>query len=131
MKVDLWSPGMTEFGGGVGAFSLAMAEEFVVLGHAVRVGGLLDRAGPWNGLDVFGAGDAPVWARPAVFAAQCALQCIRLARRRSSAPTSIWGHWRSAPVPCSGLRRPWLLTGLTFTRACRARVSTRFGMLIG
>jgi len=77
MRVELWSPGLTGFGGGIGAFSMAMAEELVVLGHSVRVGGLLDRSGPWNGFDVFGAADAPAWARPAVFAGKCAWQCIR------------------------------------------------------
>ena len=72
MKVQLWSPGVTEFGGGIRAFSLALAGGLAALGHEVRLGGVVDRCGPWQGFRVFGAGAAPGWARRALFAGQCA-----------------------------------------------------------
>jgi glycosyltransferase involved in cell wall biosynthesis len=69
--VQLWSPGLTGFGGGIGAFSLELAMGLKALGHEVGLGGLVDRSGPWGGCAVFGAGAAPGWARRVVFAGQC------------------------------------------------------------
>ncbi len=71
MRVQLWSPGLTGFGGGVGAFSLELAMGLRALGHEVDLGGLVERGGPWGGFAVFGAGAAPGWARQAMFAGQC------------------------------------------------------------
>lgn len=72
MNYQLWSPGVTAFGGGIRAFTLELAGSLAALGHRVHLGGVADRCGSWGGYPVFGAGSAPGWGRRALIAGQCA-----------------------------------------------------------
>jgi glycosyltransferase involved in cell wall biosynthesis len=56
LKVHLWAPGFTEFGGGIAAFSREVARGLVELGHDVRLFGKIDRTGTWKGLRLSGTG---------------------------------------------------------------------------
>jgi glycosyltransferase involved in cell wall biosynthesis len=55
LKVHLWAPSFTGFGGGIAAFSREMAQGLRALGHDVRLYGKSDRSGSWPEFQLSGA----------------------------------------------------------------------------
>jgi glycosyltransferase involved in cell wall biosynthesis len=77
VNLHLWSPGFTDFGGGVTAFSRELALGLHELGHDLRLMGKLDRPGVWHRWPLWGAGGYPRRLQSPGFAAAALASCAR------------------------------------------------------
>lgn len=75
MKVHVWAPAFTGFGGGITAFSRELANALRELGHELRLIGKLDTPGMWQGLPLRGAGGSFTPLRTARFAVEALVSC--------------------------------------------------------
>jgi glycosyltransferase involved in cell wall biosynthesis len=55
LKLHVWAPSFTGFGGGIAAFSRHMASGLSDLGHELRLFGKNDSSGSWSGHDLTGS----------------------------------------------------------------------------
>jgi phosphatidyl-myo-inositol dimannoside synthase len=76
LNLHIWAPAFTGFGGGIGAFSRALASGVNDLGHEVHLFGKLDTPGSWNGFPLSGCGNSTLMRTPR-FAALCLASCAR------------------------------------------------------
>jgi phosphatidyl-myo-inositol dimannoside synthase len=76
--IDIWTPSVSGFGGGIGVFTGEMARGFRVLGRPVRLVSLLDESGNWEGFEVHGGEPSAKASRRALrFTGQVFLLCIK------------------------------------------------------
>jgi glycosyltransferase involved in cell wall biosynthesis len=68
LKVHLWAPAFTGFGGGIAAFSRELALAMRDLGHDVRLYGKADRSGNFSGIPLWGSRTRARFAHSHVFA---------------------------------------------------------------
>ena len=65
MRLHIWAPAFTGFGGGITVFSRELALGVKEQGHDVRLFGKHDHAGPWPGFQLWGAAHyATSWKTP-------------------------------------------------------------------
>ena len=93
LRVHVWAPAFTGFGGGISVFSRELALGMKDLGHDVRLYGKIDRRAQFNGLPIWGTGTYTRASRNHVFAAGVLLA---VARRRPDHIIST--HVNFAPV---------------------------------
>ena len=74
LKLDVWAPAFTGFGGGIGSFSRALAAGVNDLGHDAHLFGKLYASGSWNGMQLSGCGNSAI-AQKQRFAALCLASC--------------------------------------------------------
>lgn len=77
MDINLWTPGLTRFGGGITAFSRELASAMLEQGHTLRLYGKLDAGQDWNGQIVRGCGDLPSRLQTPAFATRVMAGCFR------------------------------------------------------
>jgi glycosyltransferase involved in cell wall biosynthesis len=77
VKLQLWSPGFTDFGGGITAFSRELAGGLHQLGHELQLMGKLDPPGAWHGWPLWGAGGYPRRLQTPAYAAALLVACAR------------------------------------------------------
>jgi glycosyltransferase involved in cell wall biosynthesis len=75
-SVHLWAPSFASFGGGITAFSRALASALSA-DRSVRLIGKMDRAGSWNGLSIHGSGGATGHLQTSLFAATLLSLAVR------------------------------------------------------
>lgn len=76
MRLHLWAPAFTGFGGGIGSFSRAVAIAMRESGHQVHLFGKHDSTGTWNAFPLSGSGESQR-AQTLRFAALCVGSCVR------------------------------------------------------
>jgi glycosyltransferase involved in cell wall biosynthesis len=77
LKIHLWAPAFTGFGGGIASFSRALALGLRDVGHDVRLFGKTDLPGDLEGLPVIGTGQYSTVSRSHVFAARVLASAMR------------------------------------------------------
>jgi glycosyltransferase involved in cell wall biosynthesis len=77
MRIHVWAPEFSQFGGGIGVFSRELAHSLRELGHDIQLFGKNDRAGRWHGFAISGAGNYPAPMRTGAFAATVLATCGR------------------------------------------------------
>ena len=70
LKLHLWAPAFTGFGGGIASFSRAIALGLKDLGHEIRLFGKVDRSAYFDGLRLSGTGQYAPISRSHTFAAK-------------------------------------------------------------
>jgi glycosyltransferase involved in cell wall biosynthesis len=70
MKVHLWAPSFTNFGGGIGDCARELARGLRLTGHETTLLGRTDRLKDWQSLPLHGAGHWPGCLQNAAFAAR-------------------------------------------------------------
>src|SRR5512141_3419175 len=77
LKIHLWAPAFTGFGGGIASFSRALAMGLKALGHDVRLFGKMDHSTVLDGLRVTGTRKYTSISRSHVFAARALAAAAR------------------------------------------------------
>lgn len=77
MRLHVWAPGFSRFGGGIGTFSRDLAIGLRDLGHELRLFGKADMPGEWDGMPVWGAGKYSRGMRSPIFAGAVLAACAR------------------------------------------------------
>ena len=123
MRIHLWAPGFSVFGGGIAAFSGELAVALRDGGHDTVLWGRDDRDGEWAGLRLRGTGAMPRKTRATAFAARIlAAACAErpglvisshlnfgpvasLARRLAAIPYALVAHGIDVDPGLSAARR--------------------------
>jgi glycosyltransferase involved in cell wall biosynthesis len=77
LKIHLWAPAFTGFGGGIASFSRALAGGLRALGHEVRLYGKMDVSADLDGLRVTGTGRYTSLSRSHIFASRVLASAAR------------------------------------------------------
>lgn len=77
MKIHVWAPAFTGFGGGIAAFSRELALGLEEMGHDVRLFGKIDRPGSFSGMQLWGTKRYTGLTRSHVFGAGLLLAVAR------------------------------------------------------
>jgi glycosyltransferase involved in cell wall biosynthesis len=77
LKIHIWAPAFTGFGGGISAFSRALALGLNELGHDVRLFGKADRTSDFAGMRLIGSGQYTRVSRSHIFAARALASAAR------------------------------------------------------
>jgi glycosyltransferase involved in cell wall biosynthesis len=77
LRIHVWAPAFTGFGGGIASFSRALALGLKSLGHDVRLFGKMDHSTDLNGLNVTGSRRYTSMSRSHVFAARALAAAAR------------------------------------------------------
>lgn len=101
IKLHLWSPRFSGFGGGIGKFSQELAIALDRSGVDLRLVGRGDISGRWNGLPLSGSGRLPRRIQPHAFALKAAAAALRL-----RPDLLISAHLNFGPV-ANGLKSLW------------------------